>query len=1332
MALSCSYVPRNKKGEELKGFQTYRKELGYETASKVFTQVLSPSFQQDYKGRLELDSQGVPVYSSAVRIPYIKNLIGNTKLINADQKKFPFVENTRENFQRLVLSAHSYNISSENNSDLVAVVTPSDNGKQIRVEIRERNENNVNEYKNQYSSTLLNQRLVELLGDLGVDIELLESNELTNGYVDFSKASSIADGFKGLINIANGMEGELALSEEFAHVVIGMFRDTPLMQRCLNLLAKNDSLVKEIMGDEYQANKDYYSQNPNHDVFGNEVPLEETMAEEALGRVLQEKLKTTTTDTTTGPEESSPLRNLVKRLVNWIKKTFKGRNSDDIVKAKNEVDATMGELAKEVLSGEKKLSKEDLDKNRRNARFNHVNETNDKVLRLLRKANEIERKRAKISPKEQVDEVKKRVVKLESLITDTKKMEGLHTYAKWALADLQDAMNNLDVFGTLESQDFTKLRHIKAVLDSYSGFINDFHEVVDGLEDPVIQIAGEEVNLRELWREIDDIYKSCDNAFSKIALASFSDFLAPVYEKSPLRNDDGSIRSLEDVLTGEDFDISEFDRWLVSMGESSSILLQLFDKVVKNAKDRVQTRTTNNIREIWKLRENAEKRGITSFEWAFEKDKEGHKTGNYISPYNHGQFQKDMENMQKELKEKYGSHPVGEEFRKAFAERKAWFDSHADVDMFNNPIPNDTYRNPEYDKLSQAQKDTLKEFLDYKDKLEAAYPRDKRNRTRAIQRRREGTQRFRDTLLNPSQAFQSIKEDVKSAFKRSEDDDLLYGERTSGLTDFTGQEYKTLPVLYTARLKNPDTLSTDLYSDLMTYAYATNTYDEMSQVYDPLEIGVSVVSQKEFVKNAGSKTKEEVLNVLGRVTKKPIKAGTNTNFAKKLRDYLECQVYGRYMKEDDVLGVNTQKTLGVFQKLTSTAYLGCNWLAGVANIATAVGMQNIEAAAKEFFTPSQLLWADKEYGSMIPEFVIELTNRNKQSKLALFDELFDVRQNFKDKVHNTQMKSIFRRFFGNNWLFIQQGLGDHWIYNRTALAMAKNRQVLVNGKKVSVWDALEIVTDENGYKKMRVKEGTKAIDDKGNIIGDFDAKQFGREIAHINHTIVGIYNDDDQNAANRVALGRLAQQMRKWIVPQMMRRFQAKRTILDIGREEEGYYRTAFRLAKDVWKAGFKIPSEWDKLNKSEKANVIRAITEIVQTYALWILATTIGSGIKDPDKSWAAKFAEYMLHRETHELGFLTPGPLMLTEGFKTVTSPFVAASAANKVAQAMLTTINPTNWFPDDDELIKSGRYEGHGYLYKRWAELPLPPFTQFRQIDKFFDELETGSKYYSKDYK
>jgi len=52
-------------------------------------------------------------------------------------------------------------------------------------------------------------------------------------------------------------------------------------------------------------------------------------------------------------------------------------------------------------------------------------------------------------------------------------------------------------------------------------------------------------------------------------------------------------------------------------------------------------------------------------------------------------------------------------------------------------------------------------------------------------------------------------------------------------------------------------------------------------------------------------------------------------------------------------------------------------------------------------------------------------------------------------------------------MFIQQGAGDHWIYNRTAIAMAKNTKVKVNGKETNVWDALEVVDyKDTGYKIM--------------------------------------------------------------------------------------------------------------------------------------------------------------------------------------------------------------------------------------------------------------------------
>ena len=64
-------------------------------------------------------------------------------------------------------------------------------------------------------------------------------------------------------------------------------------------------------------------------------------------------------------------------------------------------------------------------------------------------------------------------------------------------------------------------------------------------------------------------------------------------------------------------------------------------------------------------------------------------------------------------------------------------------------------------------------------------------------------------------------------------------------------------------------------------------------------------------------------------------------------------------------------------KGSSTAMLGFNFLANLANVTTGVAMQNIEAAASEYFTASQLASADAEYIKLLPEYLSELNNRNK-------------------------------------------------------------------------------------------------------------------------------------------------------------------------------------------------------------------------------------------------------------------------------------------------------------------------------------------------------------------
>jgi len=113
-------------------------------------------------------------------------------------------------------------------------------------------------------------------------------------------------------------------------------------------------------------------------------------------------------------------------------------------------------------------------------------------------------------------------------------------------------------------------------------------------------------------------------------------------------------------------------------------------------------------------------------------------------------------------------------------------------------------------------------------------------------------------------------------------------------------------------------------------------------------------------------------------------------------------------------------------------------MANIANIMTGVSMQNIEAAAGEFFSARELAKADKDFMVSMPEFTADLGRRVKKSKLALFDELFDVRQNFSSDIKHRDFlnKNLLTKIFGPGIQYIGQDAGDHWLYNRTAIAMA--------------------------------------------------------------------------------------------------------------------------------------------------------------------------------------------------------------------------------------------------------------------------------------------------------
>ena len=1317
----CTYVPS--KGKSL--FRELKKQFGYQTARGIFLKAINPEFIRDFKGTLSLDAEGVPTFESLMNNSFMKEFIGSRRIAEGLNKAYSPTEDTRENYGNLLESAYQFNTTNPQRDDFVATVEYVGDGK-INTLVQPKTPEAVERFKEQYSTQKLNDRLASIFQPLGITVGSLSQAEVNAGRVgltDFSVARDIANGFVSMIKVANNVEGATHLTEEFAHLIVGTFRNEPLVQRAINALLDHDGSVQEILGDNYEDTVNFY----NGDM--------ELVAEEAVGHILQKNLSNDAENVKT------PVPSLFKRMIDWIVKKFQGYKVDDVQAAIDNVDTLMSSLAEDILNGTRQITQKDIKASQREAQFNALSDRIDRNIEILRNAVKTETKRYKITKASRKKGAAETLVNttLQYTAEDADTVEGLFHYAKHALGELRNLEAQFQMADSMTpKQKFGFLRSVRMYTQSYGSFIKALNDAIieDESEDDNMflqefELNGELVNIQEVLKELNNLSNQLAGRYTRMTMPAFAEFLKPFMGEEivvPFGKYAGTKMSVESLLSEAQSDISLTDRWLDSMADSADMLLQLFDAAVKKAKDTARLQTLDDIREIQKFREKAEGMGITDFDWMFERDDEGHKSGNYISEVNFAQFEKDLREFEAGLEEKYGRNPTGEGAVLKMVERNDWLKTHA-ISMFGTPQPNPAmYRNSAYDGLTENQKTILSEFLALKDKFDAKLPKTRVARNKAIQIRKAGNQRLWESMTSPTTIFQNIKESITSSILEKEDDDQIFGNARAekGLTDFAGNEFMTLPVLFTNRLQNPDELTDDVVGSLMSYAYMANQYEQMDNIIDPLEVGrVLVLEERKVRKTRGGNPLIEKFNALDVDVANKIFT-SRSNIEDKLNDFFESQVYGKYLKDEgtfDVLGkkVRVNKFASVILKGSSLAQLGFNWLANLANVTTGLGMQNIEAAAGQFFGPKELAKADAAYAKALGPMMAELGSRTKTNKLSLFFELFDVKQNFGSKIKN-QKKNWLQRLFGAEIAFLGQDVGDHWLYGRTAIAMAMRQKVLLGGKEMSLWDALQVegVNGSSTIKQLNYKDIT---DLEGN---PFDVAKFSRKVAHINQTCFGIYNDDDANAANRVAMGRLLQQYRKWMKVQYNKRFQAAQGNLATDSWEEGYYRTVGRMLNQWIRGGVQLSAQWDNMTTEERANIKRAITEMVQFFAVWALANWI-EWPDDKKRPWALKLAEYSSKRLVHELGGLAPSTIMPQELLKTVKSPIPATTVVQNAFNLINSAVDPTDWVDE----IQSGPYKGMSTLEKNILKAPIPGVAQYRQINKFTGDLDNSINYYARPY-
>ena len=671
--------------------------------------------------------------------------------------------------------------------------------------------------------------------------------------------------------------------------------------------------------------------------------------------------------------------------------------------------------------------------------------------------------------------------------------------------------------------------------------------------------------------------------------------------------------------------------------------------------------------------------------------------------------------MFKSLNEKYGKNPIGENAEKYKKERQAWFDANMEIVNGKKQPKLSIYGNPQYQRLTPAQKEYYDTVMNIKSELDSYLPERYTTLTNAVKIRKDLLERVKSSDSVKSGA-QQIWESLKDEFIRRTDD-VDFGDRAT-VKDFEGNAVQTLPIYYT-KLKegeSPNDISTDIVSTMTAYAAMATDFDEMNKVIDVLELGRDLLREREVIQTQGGKPLVERFKAVGRkVESKLTKEGEATRFVQRLNDFFEMQVYGKYMADEGTFGktnIDKGKVANFVNRVTSMNNLALNVLSGVSNVLTGKVMMRIESFSGEFFSEKNTITADRIYGQHLPAYLAEVGVRVKTSKLALWDELFNVMQEYEQDVRdvNFDRKTWYSRMFSTSTLFFMNNAGEHWMQNRTSLALADAYKMKApNGKIVSLWDAMEVVPiDPNNKKagaKLQVKAGYTKED--GTEFTKEDIIKFSRRSAAINQRMHGIYNKADRSAVQRLAIGRMGMMFRKWIKPSLNRRFKSATYNYDLDAWTEGYYRTSGRfllqLARDLRETQFNLAARWGELTPTEKANIRRALTETGHFLAVMAIIGLI-EWSDDKDRPWLVRMTEYQARRLYTELGALIPGKSMVSEGLKIIKSP---AAGINTIENMLDLTklLNPWNYM---DEL-QSGRYEGHSTAYKSFFESPIIPMNR-----------------------
>ena len=1318
----------------------YGKDKRNEVKS-VYNKLTSPQYMSNIPDGMKLDDAGQVILSSAINNNATRGIMDEAIIVDGISRSIGAVKNgsrvlmedTTDNYLKLSKDISEFNSSSEYRNRYVALITNEEDGK-IAISISVANDNNLAIAKKIEINRILNEKIRTILPQMGVTIDALnnlQDNLRENGIVDYENATETAKGFINLIKIANGSKGEQALPEEFAHLMVDVMQDEPMVKRLISTVSP---IIEEILGDEYDAYVERY-QGDN-----------DRLLREAAGKLVYREL---TGDGVQAKKYRSFIDRAIDSIKNFILRTFHAKPLADAMysaemAAQGFANRILNENKVQKIQKEKLKGLSNLSQLASNAKSSAsiLQDSIDKSLKkysfyvesleqMIRKAPE-QANGSNVKTKQQLQD------KLDRYKSDAQayigelntEMRGRHynlgieRFIEKTAFELQAVSDRLNecINGDLDIREKAyNLRNCKNITDSVRSTVNDIIVAMNS-NDSDLELSE---SARQQFETVVKKLSIADTNIANQSLLTFADYLKRFFKHTiEINESNGNKRiiskdDIEQLLQTATSDIGLANTWLESAAESNDIIIKLTDQALKASKERKRQRVVA-IRK--RLQAAAKALPSRNTDFMFERHADGTMSSRYISSINWTKYKDAEAAMLKSLNEKYGANAKGEDARKKIEERNAW--RRENQNAYGEP-DRTKYGVDVEDLLTKEQYEYYKEFMSIRDELLEYLPSNiyKNDPYKAVQIRKDLWERIKSS--SPTAWLSQITTDAKQALITNVDDTEFGKYRTN--TDFEGREIFSVPIFFTNDVAESE-LTRDTVSTLAAFADMAINYDEMTEIADYLELGRDVMEKRDAKIEKNGTSLKDNFKALGQKVSSYAKADSN-NFVTRYNELLKSQFYGRYMNDGVLISgkdweIKSNKFARVLNKISSLNQLALNGLAGFAAVANDMLNVESEALAGQYFKHRHILKADGIYRKELAGILGETGNPIKSSKLGLFIEMFDVLHEYDNDIRDMEWdKSRTKKLLSENSLYFFMHAGSHWGETRTALAQALAAEITSDdGKeKSNLWDILE----KKPIDAKHPERGYKLVPKDGYTLTEEDITRYTRRFMGLNERLFGAYNLADRNALQSTAIGQLIFLYRKFMVPAIERRFKKGDYNLDLDQETEGYYRTVWNflgsLGREARSLSDIIKMYNEDLTDNQRANIARAANELSVFLVLSVIVGLVThADWNKKDNPWHRRFIAYMSRRMRTEAGAFTPFGVT-GELWQILKSPAASIKTLESFGD-IIGVLNPFNYelMGGEDAIVKSGRYKGHSRAYKSFFNSPLLPMN--KTVYKMFHPEES----------